>query len=164
MTPIHISLAPMGAARARSSSRTARHYTPQEYRLWLARAAALAREDLARLAEDGGDVGGWTPAGGTVCGDAGVQVRIRAVYERPIAAPVGYTSRQWGSAAYRACEVPRFSKPDVDNIAKAVLDALTGIAWQDDARVWRLSVERVYARAGDAARVEVEVSPWGGAA
>jgi len=37
------------------------------------------------------------------------------------------------------------SKPDADNLAKAVLDALTTLgAWGDDAQVARLIVEKVY--------------------
>ena len=36
-------------------------------------------------------------------------------------------------------------KPDVDNLAKAVLDALTGIrAWRDDAQVCEMQVSRHY--------------------
>lgn len=33
-------------------------------------------------------------------------------------------------------------KPDADNIAKLVLDALNGIAWRDDAQVTHLSVSK----------------------
>lgn len=35
-------------------------------------------------------------------------------------------------------------KPDCDNLAKALLDALTGQAWADDAQVARLAVEKRY--------------------
>lgn len=35
-------------------------------------------------------------------------------------------------------------KPDVDNILKAVLDALNGVAYKDDARVYRTSCEKYY--------------------
>lgn len=33
-------------------------------------------------------------------------------------------------------------KPDADNIAKAILDALNGVAWRDDAQVWSLGVRK----------------------
>ena len=33
-------------------------------------------------------------------------------------------------------------KPDVDNIAKLVLDALNGIAWEDDTQVTTLTVQK----------------------
>jgi len=35
-------------------------------------------------------------------------------------------------------------KPDVDKLARAVLDALTGIVWTDDARVCRLVATKTY--------------------
>ena len=34
-------------------------------------------------------------------------------------------------------------KPDADNIAKCVLDALNGVAWDDDTQVTRLSVRKL---------------------
>lgn len=37
-------------------------------------------------------------------------------------------------------EHPPIKKPDVDNIAKIILDALNGIAWMDDKQVCSLSV------------------------
>lgn len=47
---------------------------------------------------------------------------------------------------------PRFlhdKKPDVDNLAKAVLDALTGIgAWLDDDQVCELTARRYYEQSG----------------
>jgi Holliday junction resolvase RusA-like endonuclease len=35
-------------------------------------------------------------------------------------------------------------KPDIDNITKSVLDALNGIAWEDDKQVVRISVGKRY--------------------
>ena len=45
-------------------------------------------------------------------------------------------------------------KPDADNIAKAVLDALNGILWFDDKQVCQLSIHKVYA---DRDAIELEV-------
>ena len=45
-------------------------------------------------------------------------------------------------------------KPETDNIAKVVLDALTGLAFKNDAQVTRLVVEKAYS---ERPRVEVEV-------
>lgn len=36
-------------------------------------------------------------------------------------------------------------KPDIDNIAKAVLDGCNGIAYEDDSLVYRLEIEKSYA-------------------
>ena len=46
-------------------------------------------------------------------------------------------------------------KPDCDNIAKIVLDALNGIAYHDDAQVAELTVIKTYSRAP---RVLVEIT------
>lgn len=46
-------------------------------------------------------------------------------------------------------------KPDVDNIAKIIMDALNGLAWQDDKQVVRLSVCKIY---GETAKTIVQVS------
>lgn len=37
-------------------------------------------------------------------------------------------------------------KPDVDNLVKAVLDGLNGIAWHDDAQITQLNISKGYAR------------------
>ena len=45
---------------------------------------------------------------------------------------------------------------DVDNVAKAVLDALTGCVFQDDSQVEKLMIEKVLS---DRARVKVKARP-----
>lgn len=48
---------------------------------------------------------------------------------------------------------------DADNVAKACLDALTGILWRDDSQVQRLRVDKL---AAEHDRVTVSVAPAGG--
>ncbi len=48
-------------------------------------------------------------------------------------------------------------KPDVDNCAKSILDALNGIAYKDDSQVIRLSVCKRYA---SEAHVDVKIQEW----
>lgn len=48
------------------------------------------------------------------------------------------------------------ARRDIDNVAKAVLDAMNGVAYDDDARVHELHVFRSV----DAARPRVEVRLW----
>ena len=43
---------------------------------------------------------------------------------------------------------PRLPKADVDNVAKAVLDAINGVAWHDDSQVAELIVRKSYGTAG----------------
>lgn len=45
-------------------------------------------------------------------------------------------------------------KPDADNVAKAILDALNGVAYRDDSAVSSLLVYKIY---GDDARVTVSI-------
>lgn len=51
-------------------------------------------------------------------------------------------------------KIPAVKKPDVDNVAKAVLDALNGGAWLDDKQVVMLTVKKRY---GHPARLTVEI-------
>jgi len=44
------------------------------------------------------------------------------------------------------------SKPDVDNLAKLTLDALTGIFWRDDAQICRCFIVKAYS---DKPRTEI---------
>lgn len=54
-----------------------------------------------------------------------------------------------------AKDAPVTPRPDLDNCAKAVLDALNGVAWEDDAQVVRLVVSKTY---GTEARTSVRIS------
>jgi Holliday junction resolvase RusA-like endonuclease len=52
---------------------------------------------------------------------------------------------------------PMATKPDVENAGKAVLDALTGLAWRDDAQVSYLAIEKAYCAGDEMPRVEVQI-------
>ena len=56
--------------------------------------------------------------------------------------------------------MPFTRKPDADNVAKSVLDALNGVAWLDDAQVTHLSVRKLERRRATRARTAVRVV-WG---
>jgi Holliday junction resolvase RusA-like endonuclease len=64
-----------------------------------------------------------------------VSVVIDAVFSRP--------ASHRNKSGVRA-SAPALPRCDVDNVAKAILDSLTGIAWEDDAQVARLVVEKSY--------------------
>lgn len=42
--------------------------------------------------------------------------------------------------------IKHIKRPDADNMAKAVLDALNGLAWEDDSQIVRLSITKEYAK------------------
>lgn len=52
-------------------------------------------------------------------------------------------------------------KPDAENVAKAALDAATGVIWTDDAQVAQLLVEKIIGAQGEAPYVRITVRPWG---
>lgn len=52
---------------------------------------------------------------------------------------------------------PHTSKPDLDNIAKIILDSLNGVAFPDDAMVTYTSAKKCYCREGEFPRVSVVV-------
>lgn len=77
-----------------------------------------------------------------------VQLVILAVFECPRA-----QHRKRSPAERR----PRASAPDAENVAKAVMDAGTGILWRDDGQVASLTVDKVYGAQGEQPCVEVLV-------
>ena len=61
--------------------------------------------------------------------------------------------KKWRERAARNEEKCTVHK-DLDNLAKSVLDALTGILWKDDSQIVKLVIEKVY---GEIPRIEMEV-------
>lgn len=76
-------------------------------------------------------------------------VEITAYYALPES-----KSKAWKAAALAGEYVP-VRKPDLDNIAKLILDALNGAAYADDSHVGRLVLSKRYA---EAPCVEVTIS------
>lgn len=67
-----------------------------------------------------------------------VSVSITAFYNIPKSASKAKTQRMLSN------ELLPCKKPDLDNIAKCVCDALNGIAYKDDAQVCNLTVRKRY--------------------
>lgn len=82
---------------------------------------------------------------------------LRAVIIAYYKIPKSYTKKRI-KAIREGIEYP-CKKPDVDNIAKIILDALNGIAYEDDKQVIELSVIKRYTE--DKERVEIELSEFG---
>mgnify|MGYP003292108010 CR=1 FL=1 len=47
-------------------------------------------------------------------------------------------------------EIPHTKKPDCDNLAKSILDALNNVAYNDDAQITKLEISKEYAIEGKA--------------
>lgn len=84
-------------------------------------------------------------AGATPTDEAPLSVILDLVWARPASHMTKKGVRKGAPL------LPRF---DVDNCAKAALDALNGVAWADDAQVARLVVEKSY---GEEARTTVRI-------
>lgn len=65
--------------------------------------------------------------------DAPVNVIITHVKPRPKSHTIAQKAVPWAT-----------TKPDLDNIAKVILDAMNGIVFSDDSRVALLSIQKVY--------------------
>ena len=81
------------------------------------------------------------PVGGLLRG--GVHVTLDFALQRPKSLPK------------RACQ--HLKKPDIDKLARAALDALTGILYHDDSEVVRLEVTKRYAAPIEVPSVRITV-------
>jgi Holliday junction resolvase RusA-like endonuclease len=75
----------------------------------------------------------YVNAGGEVL-EGPVSVRVVCWFDRP----------KSHSKKRRQSREPKTTKPDADNLGKAILDALNEIAYNDDGQVCRFTVEKWY--------------------
>lgn len=68
---------------------------------------------------------------------------VHATMEVRVAVPKSWSKKK--TAAALAGDVLPTTKPDLDNVIKAIMDALNGIVWQDDKQVVQLAVRKRYA-------------------
>lgn len=80
------------------------------------------------------------------------QNRPLCAREVPVAVSVVWTLRKPKSTPKRVTEPTK--KPDADKLLRAVLDALTGVAYEDDAQVVRVVAWKQY---GSPERTEIKV-------
>ena len=52
---------------------------------------------------------------------------------------------------------PKTSKPDFDNVVKAINDCLNGVVWVDDSQIVQAYVEKWYAGGGESPRTEIMI-------
>ena len=126
---------PLGKARPRVTRRGIT-YTPK---------ATAEREKLVRgcFAER---YKGAEPLAGPLA------VSISSVYPVPQSAPAKRKAQMMSG------EISPTVRPDVDNVAKLILDALNGMAYGDDSQVVSLLVSKRYAAAGELPHTLVEIT------
>lgn len=122
---------PRGKGRPRFNKATGHTYTDSETRAYEEKIAAYYRK-----------------AHGAFCWPETAFISVEVTAYLPI--PKGATKAQ--RAGMEEKRILPSRKPDVDNIEKAVLDALNGFAYKDDARVCRTSCAKFY---GAEPRVEI---------
>ncbi|RIL03119.1 MAG: hypothetical protein DCC71_15420 [Proteobacteria bacterium] len=94
-----------------------------------------------------------------------VEARARGEVARPLEGPVAFHVRAVFPRAKADAGDARLwnakDQGDADNVAKAALDAANTIAFDDDAQVARLVVEKLVAARGEEPHVALEVAPLG---
>lgn len=81
-----------------------------------------------------------------------VSVMIRAFYSVPVSDSMRQRERKL-TGAVLPCK-----KPDIDNVTKIILDALNGLAYEDDAQVVSIRADKRYS---DRPQVEITVTDFG---
>ena len=123
---------PQGKARPRFSRKSGTVYTPNK-------TARYEREIRKAFLAAGGKL---------IPSDCYVNVSVDAYF----AIPKSYSKRK-----HQECLDFRrpTNKPDVDNILKAVLDALNKVAYEDDKQVVAASCRKYYTENGDYIKIDV---------
>jgi Holliday junction resolvase RusA-like endonuclease len=128
-----------GRPRAASIGGKARMFTPAKTRNWEASFSLLARKHRPEELMTGP-----------------LRVSITAFFPRP--QKMSKRSKRTGEllGGFSEGPIPMASRPDADNVAKAVLDALE--SWyRDDAQVFDLVVTKFYHAMSDRPRVRVTI-------
>lgn len=69
-------------------------------------------------------------------------IYVKLIFNMPI--PKSFSKKKREEAGCQRIQYTK--KPDLDNLAKAVLDALNGVAFTDDSQIVRLGMEKRYHR------------------
>jgi len=91
---------------------------------------------------------------------AASQAHIGAPLEGPLALVATFVFPRPGRLCWKKRPMPRcwhHSKPDTENVLKALQDALTGLLWKDDAQIAEVRCSKVYAAGDEQPAVSVRV-------
>lgn len=90
-------------------------------------------------------------------GERPITVALRVVISITFAMPKHIARSKKKSLGY--VDRPHTGKPDCDNLIKAILDALNGLAWRDDAQVFDVHCTKRYGTM-DVIKVDIEPDMW----
>lgn len=121
---------PQGKARPRATviGGHARVYTPK---------STASYENLVRLAFLEQNRGAEPEKGP-------VQIEMTFYFAPPKSAYWPVNSKHNGELKDGWALKKHTSKPDIDNLAKSVLDGLNGVAFKDDSQIWRVTASKMY--------------------
>ena len=127
---------PVGKARPRVT-RAGRVYTPKK--------TEQAEQDIRAMARY------------VMCDEPPIEGPVELVVTFTMDVPASWskTKRQ---QAY-AQQIKPAAKPDIDNLAKTVMDAINGVVYQDDAQVVRITATKRYRTECEAPMTTVRVIP-----
>jgi len=95
-------------------------------------------------------------------GQAAEQAYQGPPLQGPLALDLVFVLPRPGYLCWKTKPMPRLfhtSKPDADNLAKAVKDALSGLLWRDDCQVCKLTAEKHIAAGDEQPSVLVRLTP-----
>ena len=145
MTTYSVLGEPCGKGRPRFNRASGRVFTPAKTRAWEQTAAA----------EFAYQHGLHQPF------NAPLAAVIVAVFARPKGLDCSHKRQPCSCADDWRGRQPHIGKPDLDNIAKAVGDALQfGGVVADDSRIVEMMARKTYGAVGEQPRVEVTVEEW----
>jgi Holliday junction resolvase RusA-like endonuclease len=111
---------PVPYARMRATWKTKTLYSPKRQQDYKKAVATLATVQMKKF--------GWQPT------SLPIELHITCHYVKP---------KSW-SAKKRNSPQFKTGKPDIDNLAKIIMDALNGVVWHDDAQIIFLTVSKDY--------------------
>ena len=113
----------------------------------------------AGMRESSGGVAGWSQL---VRGEASRAMAVAPMQVGPIRVFVTFALPRPKKFSKRGQPVAHLTAPDIDKLLRAVLDALTHVAWHDDSQVVEVLGLKRYAEVDEAPHATITVEPTAG--